>query len=329
LKHPMLASGLQDALCNVNQCDINLSFNNMFALIRTMAAREPTMTITPKKASLGVVYYSLSAPSPSIFRSHVLTPTHFQQTVGSVAAGATPPQQVLQSMKLNVEPEYICVYATATSAAIGTESRIPNIPLPISGAKFTINNQSGLMSDSSPEDLWAMSKSNGLIDTSLTFKNEGSVLILRVGKDIVVDGLVAGSTQTFNSQCTLDFLGHQNAEAQNVTVHTVYLTPSTAELSEGRMILSAGYDNSEVAKAIDEGVAHGMSYDHFDKTGYSQMVGGGLFGRLWNLGKKFVRSDTGKYIIDKGVKALTGSGDTQVGGGSGAAQRLMKRSRFA
>lgn len=161
---------------------------------------------------LEVIYYSLMMPAPPVWMDHYKQPTHFRKDMGLVGTAGPGKTTQFDAIRLGTVPEYIMIYATPNLNEYEKPRGIvqQNFPLPIKSVKFTINNESGILSDSSATDLWSISKSNGVDATCHDWVQEGGVLYIRLGKDICVPKLYPGAHSTFNCAVDVEFGGHKN-----------------------------------------------------------------------------------------------------------------------
>ena len=119
-----------------------------------------------------------------------------------------------------------------------------------------------------------MSKSNGVYDNCQDWMQEGSVLLLRIGKDLIVPRLYPGAHNTFNCQANVTFGNHKNttcitpaelraAFGQNDTTdlsdssllgnieyeaHIAYLTPAQLQLAKKASLPTTGWWKSPMTR---------------------------------------------------------------------------------
>tara|TARA_B110000211_G_scaffold103888_1_gene120942 strand:- start:14624 stop:16195 length:1572 start_codon:yes stop_codon:yes gene_type:complete len=310
LKMPVLNRSYGKSFGNVTQMDLSLNFDNMLSAFKNKySAVLSPKTFALTSAELLVNYYSISEKIPEVIRSPYMNTVSFQNTVLQDDTSTT-----IANYKLNVVPEYVVFYMSEKTD-ISKNSSASNVCCkPISKVSLTINNQSSLLASSTIEDLYQMSAKNGLDTTTLQGFKSTTMIVLKVGVDILVDdNLIPGSNQLFNLQATLT---HEAPADTNTEIHTLFLQPAEIELSENQCNIKLGYPEAQLVSAVSAGFTS-ASLEEYQQE-HEAVVGGGIFGSVFRSVFKPVAAALGNVAVDvvagaaKG--AMGGSGSMPVGG---------------
>jgi len=336
LNMPILSKSLGHSLANVSQLDIQLTLTSLYNLFKndgTLASGigGVNVSFSVEEASLQVLYYSINETIPDEIEMPFYNLVHFKQDLGAVVSNGTVGTKTLSNFKLNSVPEYVMVFASPTNSSKGSNLGINETTLGIENVKLTINNNGNLLDTMSKENLWDIGVSNGLSMGYHQFKNQSSVFLARVNKDINVNDVIAGSNSLFNCQPTITFGNSLQDVSTTYEVHVVFLQPTRAVISENNCDLRIGYSNNDIVQAIDND-EHQLSYSDLDLNNHHEILGGSLFGKVWKglkkvykTGKGVVDSDVGRFAIGQ-AENLLGAGDIKIGGS--AHTDMVHRKRF-
>ena len=332
-----------EGFVNVNQMNINMrwkqnisqilshsSLGNAITSVSVSMYRAPellTTFITP----------DLTQPIPQLqILPYVKTQEYIKQ-MSALSAGAST-NIVSDSIKLSQVPRKVYLFARhqrSTSTQDTTDSF-----LSLENLSVLWNNQSGLFSSATPQDLYRISKGNGLNQTwSQYSKYRGSVFCAEFGKDI---GLLDTEAPGCQGQYTIQVqatMKNQSTASFTGEFYMVILNEGTFSISENFARASLGNLNQQmVLMAKQSPELHHMTY--------SQLQGGGFFSGLKNIVNKIARgvgavanSPLTQTLVGslapefapalgmvgqvaRGVRGATGGG---VSGGKIAGGRKMKR----
>jgi hypothetical protein len=212
-----------------------------------------------------------------------------------------------QNIQLHSIPNRIYVFArrsnaTRTFATSDTYAYLSQI-------NVNWNNNSGLLSSASPQDLYRMSVDNGLnMGWPQWRQYVGSVLAIEFGKDIALPDLECpGQLGTFQLQLTANFQNVSTDTANiNYTLYIVVVSEGTFTIMENRSIAQIGVMSKQ-------DVLHAQSLPYVDYDMVQKYYAGDFFGSIGDFlnraysGIKHVASDVAsgaERAIDLGNKAL-------------------------
>ena len=201
-------------------------------------------------------------------------PQEYIKSVGTLAPGAST-KVISDSIKLSQIPRKLylfCRHERSSSNQNTTDSF-----LRIDRLSILFNNQSGLFSSASEQDLFAVSKSNGL---NLSYpqwrRYRGGVFCAEFGKDI---GLLDTESPGVQGQYTIQIqMDVTNASDQNFIpeFYTVFVNEGTFSISE--QFARASLGNLSPAAVLAAKESPELSHLH-----YEQISGSGFFSSLKNI----------------------------------------------
>lgn len=275
-----------EGFVNVNQMNINMrwkqnisqilshsSLGNAITTVSVSMYRAPellTTFITP----------DLTQPIPQLQVLPYVKSQEYIKQMSALSAGAST-NIVSDSIKLSQVPRKVYLFARhqrSTSTQDTTDSF-----LSIENLSVLWNNQSGLFSSATPQDLYRISKGNGLNQTwSQYSKYRGSVFCAEFGKDI---GLLDTEAPGCQGQYTIQVqatMKNQSTASFTGEFYMVILNEGTFSISENFARASLGNLNQQmVLMAKQSPELHHMTY--------SQLQGGGFFSGLKNIVNKIAR----------------------------------------
>lgn len=325
-----------EGFVNINQMNINLRFTSELSRILSHSSTGGAVT------TVGCTFYQrpeclvrfitpdMSQKIPEIQHLPYHSDQDYVRSVGSVAAGATG-SVVSDTIKLGQIPEsvYLFIRHSRGTSNFNTSDSF----LAIERVSILFNNDSGLLSTATPQDLYEISSRNGCnLSYPAWSHHRGSVLKLRFGVDIGLPEFLAPGTQTQASiQIRVDYR-NTSADAFDGELYTVYRNVGTFSVFENGARASVGNITPDVAVAAKE--APELSHEI-----YKQMSGGSFWSTLKHVANKVAHlasSPVGKGIISvvapeiapgvmmgsEAVKHLTGG---RLAGGRLAGGRIRRR----
>lgn len=201
-----------------------------------------------------------------------------------------------QSLQLNQIPDKLIIFCRkALSTQAPTDS---DAFLPIQKVRINFNNQSGILSGSTTQDLYSMSISNGLNESWYEFSGKanvrvpaglgaggvgqfiptvGSVLVLEFGKDIqlVEDFYASGSLGNFNLQFQVDVQNLTGASINGSGQTQYELVVIT--MNSGVLVAEKGTCSVYTGILTKQDVLDASSQEAYTHSDVERMVGGRSF----------------------------------------------------
>jgi hypothetical protein len=282
------AAGLEDGFYGVQTLDFNFSLGDLSRLW-SHASTGLTFTAAPT-----VSFYSAPQllfnyitpqdippmPSASIYSYKVID--RFPTNYGNINAGASTTISST-NIQLNSIPEVVWIFARGTNSS--RSYLTSDAFLKINSISLNFQNQSGLLSSASAQDLYRMSCDNGLeMSWPQYSKFTGSVLCLRFGKDIGLDPLTApGCTGTFQFQCNVNVTNVSGATI-NTDLYIVPMSAGSFTIEQNRSIAQIGILSKR--DVLDAQSSQLVEYNSISQHAW----GGGIFDSI----KSFFKSAAGK-----------------------------------
>ena len=303
----------------------------------------PTVTLT---AITSTLLFQFISPHPSDLMPsrnvvpYYELPRYFTTGLNDMAPGTT--QRISsQSLQLNQIPDklYIVVQKTQSAQNI-TDS---DSWLTINSISINWNNQSGILSSATQQDLFRMSVENGVNQNWLEFSGRagavggyttytcGSVLCLEFGKDIELqqDYYAPGSLGNFNLQLTLNATNNSSDYLPGRNLQLMVITQNSGVFS-----LERGVASSYLGILTKSDVLEASRQTPHAYTEALRMVGGkGFFNRIkstlgkvmpkiWeHVGRPLVQHH--KHNLGLGMSGAGGSGSGTSGGMGSLEDRIM------
>ena len=194
----------------------------------------------------------------------------------------------------NIAPVFPNVNGTSTSAQVftGPWGRSDSYAV-INKIVLNYNNNAGLLSSASQQDLYRMAVNNGCQLSWNQFSNEvGSVLALDFGKDIQLGDLEApGKLMTSQLQMTVT-IQNNSPITKNYTLYVIVVSEGTFTIVDNRCITQIGVvSENDIFEAS-------KSQEHAPYTTIENIYGGDFFSGL----KQMVKNG-GHKLVDYGVEA--------------------------
>ena len=340
--------GHQDeGFVNVNQMNISFRWKSDLSQILSHSSAGnaiTTVTVTMYQAPEMLTTFitpDLTQPVPSLQVLPYQKPQEYIKTMAPLVAG-TSTTVISDSIRLSQIPRRLylfCRHQRSTSNQNTTDSF-----LSIDNLSILWNNQSGLFSSATPEDLYRISKSNGCNLSWPQFtKYRGSVMCLEMGKDI---GLLDTEAPGCQGQYTLQVqMRVRNASTQSFTGE-FYLVA----LNEGTFSISENFARASLGNLTPALVLSAKQSPEMHHLTYAQLQGGSFWSSLKNIVNKVSRgvqsvaeSPFAQTLVGSlapefspllaGVGKVAGATRGLTGGGvsggsiSGGMKRLSRKSR--
>lgn len=245
------------------------------------------------------LYVNLLTPHPSDLLPaqnvipHTDVVSFISPSVASLVAGDTASIES-SNLQLNQVPEMVIVYVS-TRASVKTPSD-SDFAMAIESASVTWNNQSGLLSTFSKQQLWQVSAENGInqcwdewsgattvypaggVGTTLGAGNKptlGSFLCLKFGKDIQIteDYFAVSSLSNFNFQIKLNISNQTGVDQNDLQIVVIVLNSGLWVNNRGSSAVYTGLLTKQLVLESSEKPAHNAEF-------MGRRLGRGIFSSL-------------------------------------------------
>lgn len=296
--------GHQDeGFVNVNQMNISFRWKSDLSQILSHSSAGnaiTTVTVTMYQAPEILTTFispDLTQAVPSLQVLPYQKPQEYIKTMAPLVAGNST-TVISDSIRLSQIPRRVylfCRHQRSTSNQNTADSF-----LAIDNLSILWNNQSGLFSSATPEDLYRISKSNGCNLSWPQFtKYKGSVMCLEMGKDI---GLLDTEAPGCQGQYTLQVqMRVRNASTQSFTGE-FYLVC----LNEGTFSISENFARASLGNLTPALVLSAKQSDEMHHLTYAQLQGGSFWSSLKNIVNKVSRG-VGAVVNNPLTQTLVGS----------------------
>jgi hypothetical protein len=276
-----------EGLVNVNQLNLTLRYNTNSSRV---FCHHDTGAI-PLGASTGKFYQApellvtyltpdMTQPIPSLQVLPYQSCNEYVRELSSIPAGNTS-TVFSDTIRLSQIPRFVYLFARRNEATSTYETS--DSFLGIENVSVQWNNEAGLLSGATKQDLFEMSSRNGCnLSYPAWTKYRGSVLALEMGKDIgLPDGMSPGVNGQFTIQCQVTF---KNLDA-SAYVGTFYLVT----VNEGVFTVAANVARSSLGGVSPDKVM--QASESMEKEDHTDLEGGSF----WS---------SAKSIVKKGHKAI-------------------------
>jgi hypothetical protein len=266
-----------------------------------------------------------------------------QQTLNSAVNGEM--NVITNSLQLNQIPDLLYIMVRKQ---MGQQNNADaDCWLPITKLAIQFNNQAGILSNATPNDLWRYSTENGCNQSYLEYAGyanqfdvssgnghavptSGSHLVLAFGKDIQIseDFYSSGSLGNFNLQVNLTVKNNTGAVLSNAAYEIVLITQNS-----GVFCCERGTSSTFTGILTKQDVLDASEQEPYYHASVKRLVGGGFLDSLKSvagnvlpvlpkLGKELLSNMDNKYA-KAGASVLGALGAGRSGGKSRLADRLM------
>ena len=276
----------EEGFVNVNQMNVNMRWKQNIdqllshsSLGNAITAVSVTMYRAPELLTT-FISPDLTQKLPLL---QILPFTKTQEYIKQmpVLAPGASTQVVSDSIKLSQVPRKVYLFSRHQRST--SNYNTSDSFLSMENLSVLWNNQSGLFSSATPQDLYRISKGNGLNLTWPQFsKYRGSVFCAEFGKDV---GLLDSEAPGCQGQYTIQVqatMKNQSTSSFTGEFYMVILNEGTFSISENFARASLGNLNQQmVLMAKQSPELHHMTY--------AQLQGGGFFSGLKNIVNKIAR----------------------------------------
>ena len=329
-----------EGMVNVNQLNLTLRYNTNSARV---FCHHDTGAI-PLGASTGKFYQApellityltpdMTQPIPSLQVLPYQSCNEYVRELSTITAGATS-TVFSDTIRLSQIPRFVYLFARRNEATSTFETS--DSFLGIDNVSIQWNNEAGLLSGATKQDLFEMSCRNGCnLSYPAWTKYRGSVLALELGKDIgLPDGMAPGVNGQFTIQCQVTF---KNLDATSFT-GTFYLVA----VNEGIFTVGPNVGRASLGGVSPQKVMAASESMH--KSDHTDVEGGSFWHSAKSLvkkGHKMVKKHSGlakavgeaaglaispeAVLAYEGAKASGLLGGSQVGGRLVGGRRRMRR----
>lgn len=273
----------QEGFVNVNQFNISLRFkSDVSRVLSHSSSGNPITTAAVTFYQFPEILTTFITPDltqqiPTLQVLPYHKPQDYIKSVATLTSNATA-RVISDTIKLSQIPRrmYLFCRRSRSTSTFSTSDSF----LGIEGLSILWNNQSGLFSSSTPQDLFEISRRNGLnISYPAWSKYRGGVMCIEFGKDIgLADNEAPGVVGQYTIQVQMDVrnLSSANYDAE---FYTVMLMEGTFSLAENMARASLGNLTTDVVLAS-------KTSDEVDFATYDDLQGGGFFSNLKNIVNK-------------------------------------------
>jgi len=276
-----------EGMVNVNQLNLTLRYNTNSARV---FCHHDTGAI-PLGSSVGTFYQApellityltpdMTQPIPSLQVLPYQSCNEYVRELSSIPSGNTS-TVFSDTIRLSQIPRFVYLFARRNEATSTYETS--DSFLGIENVSIQWNNEAGLLSGATKQDLFEMSCRNGCnLSYPAWTKYRGSVLALELGKDIgLPDGMSPGVNGQFTIQCQVTF---KNLDA-TAFVGTFYLVA----VNEGVFTVGPNVARSSLGGVSPQKVM--QASETMEKEDHTDLEGGSF----WS---------SAKSIVKKGHKAI-------------------------
>ena len=269
-----------EGLVNVNQLNLTLRYSTNASRVfchHAIAALGATTATFYQAPELLVNYLTpdMTQPLPSLQVLPYQSCNEYVRELPEITAGNTA-NVFSDTIRLSQVPRFVYLFARRNEATSTYETS--DSFLGIDTVSIQWNNEAGLLSGATKQDLFEMSSRNGCnLSYPAWTKYRGSVLALELGKDIgLPDQLSPGVNGQFTIQAQVTF---RNLDAASFT-GTFYMVC----VNEGVMTIGPNVARSSLGGISPEKVMR--AGESMEKSDHSDMEGGSFFSSLKSVAKK-------------------------------------------
>ena len=286
-----------EGLVNVNQLNLTLRYSTNASRVfchHAIAALGATTATFYQAPELLVNYLTpdMTQSLPSLQVLPYQSCNEYVRELPAISAAATA-NVFSDTIRLSQVPRFVYLFARrneATSTYLTSDSF-----LGIDTVSIQWNNEAGLLSGATKQDLFEMSSRNGCnLSYPAWTKYRGSVLALELGKDIgLPDGLAPGVNGQFTIQAQMTF---RNLDATTFT-GTFYMVA----VNQGIFTVAPNVGRASLGGVSPEKVM--MAGESMEKNDHTELEGGSF----WHSAKSIVKK--GHKFVKKHGKGLKAIGE--------------------
>jgi hypothetical protein len=275
-----------EGFVNVNQMNINMRWKQNISQILSHSSLGNAITsvsVSMYQAPELLTTFITPDLTQQIPQLQVLPYNKTQEYIkqmSSLNAGAST-TVVSDSIKLSQVPRKLYLFARHQRST--SNQNTSDSFLSLENLSVLWNNQSGLFSSATPQDLYRISKHNGLNLTWSQFsKYRGSVFCAEFGKDI---GLLDSEAPGCQGQYTIQVQATMKNQSTSAFTGEFYMIV----LNEGTFSISENFARASLGNLNQQMVLMAKQSPELHHITYEQLQGGGFFSGLKNIVNKIAR----------------------------------------
>jgi hypothetical protein len=272
-----------EGMVNVNQLNINLRFKSELTKILSHASSGNAITTVScqfyerPQCLVRFITPNMTQAIPDVQHLPYHSDQDYIKSAGVVAPGASG-QVVSDTIKLGQIPESVTMFIRHSRAS--SNYAVADSFLKIDSISILFNNESGLFSTATTEDLYEISSKNGCNLSYPAWSNfRGSVLRLRFGVDIGLPDYLAPGTQSQSSiQITVRYT-NTGTQPFDGELYTVYRNIGTFSVFENGARASVGNFTPDI-------VREALNAPEMHHEDYRRIMGGSFWSSLKGFANK-------------------------------------------
>jgi len=278
-----LFSGLgaqQEGMVNVNQINLNLRFKSDTSLGWSHSdLGQAVTTVTCKFYQAPELLVTYLTPDslqaiPDVQVLPYVKPQEYIKAVAPLPAGSTT-QIFSDSIRLSQIPRRVYLFVRHDQQSSGFAQA--DAFMGIESMSVNWNNESGLLSSATKEDLFEISRRNGCdLTWQMWSKYRGSVMCIEFGKDIgLPDSLAPGCQGSYTLQV--------NMTVKNLSESSFSGQFYMVTMNEGTFSVAQNSARSSIGNLTPELVLSARDAPHIPHFAYEQLQGGSFWSGLKNV----------------------------------------------
>ena len=297
--------GKQDeGFVNVNQMNISFRWKSDLSKVMSHSSLGEAITSVTVKMYQApellttFITPDLTQPIPEMQILPYAKPQEYIKSMSSLSAGAST-RVISDSIKLSQIPRKMYLFCRHQRNTANQNT--PDSFLRIDNLSVLWNNQSGLFSSASEQDLFEISKGNGMnLSYSSWRRYRGGVFCAEFGKDVgLLDTEAPGCQGQYTIQIQMDVTNISNS-AFVPEFYTVFL-------NEGTFSISEQFARASLGNLTPQQVLAAKSSPQLHHIKYEQLQGGSFFSSLKNIVSKVahgISSVARNPMVQAGVSAI-------------------------
>ena len=298
-------SDQEEGFVNVNQFNISYRWKSNLSIIlshSTLGANITTVSVTMYQAPEILATFITPDLTQKIPAKQVLAYHKSQDYIKQVAtlANNATTTIVSDSIKLSQVPKKLYLFSRH-SRNTSTQTTADSF-LVINSLNILWNNQSGLFSSSTQQDLYSISKKNGCnLSWSQWSKYRGSVMCISFGDDIsLLDNEAPGVQGQYTIQIQMN-VTNLSGESFEPEFYTIFL-------NEGTFQIGSNYARASLGNLTNEIVLASLNAPEVDYHQLNNIKGGSFFTGFKNFVNKVARGvQKGTDVLGRFAPAIVGA----------------------
>lgn len=257
-------------------------------------------------------------PKSAVYRYNEFVPSF---TLGSPVSAGQTAQLTMQALSLSAVPERIYIWVREQDADINTSYTKPVSFAVITNINIQYSNVTGLLASAPKEALYRIAVENGYNADYATWLRQGSVIGLRMGKDICMSSTVAPGVAGVNPNLSMTVQFYNPSSSTRTYQLSVFVMyEGVISIMDGSMNKSISVlSSSDVLNSQLQHAQPALLKDPKD------FYGGSILDSAWQFGKDVVQTAKSGFQLGKDVAPLLGLGASSGGALSGGRKHRKKR----